>query len=47
MSITVVTKDGKSKKFDDKANKTAGQQLYTWIFKNKPEWLKQLPKRKD
>ena len=38
MTVTIVTKEGKVKVFNDDGKRTAGEQLFNWSVKNKPEW---------
>ncbi len=45
MSISIRTKDGKVMTFEDDGKRSAGEQLYNWSVKNKPEWW-QAPKKK-
>lgn len=45
MSISITTKEGKTMTFKDNGKRTAGEQLFNWSVRNKPEWW-QTPKKK-
>ena len=45
MSISITTKEGKTVVFNDDGKRSAGEQLFNWSVKHKPEWW-QRPKKK-
>ncbi len=45
MCISIKTKEGKIMVFEGDGKRTAGELLYNWSVKNKPEWW-QAPKKK-
>ena len=39
MSISITTKEGKTMTFEDDDKRSAGEKLYNFAIKNKPEWF--------